>query len=67
MTIDQIKRIVDAGGKVYCSHSGYQVKKASDGWYYIHCTMNGSCIGLTDVSETILNGQPEEFFCEEGQ
>ena len=64
MTIDEIKIVVRSCGRVFWCHKGYEVIHGRSGWY-IKCHMNGHCIGLTDVTGTILNGNPEDFFVEQ--
>lgn len=62
MTLDEIKKAIDAGQKVYWCNRGYQVIKDSIGQYLIKCFHNGHCIGLTWRDEVTLNGQPEDYF-----
>ena len=46
MTYNEIVNAIDSGKKVCWSHIGYKVIKDSIGQYLIHCTMNGSYVGL---------------------
>lgn len=60
MTLDQIKKAVDLGQKVYWKNEGYQVIKDKKGQYLIlHCS--GSCIGLYSQNN-VLNGDESDFF-----
>lgn len=62
MTIDEIKSAVDAGNAVRWSSDIYRVHKDCINQYLITCTTNDSTIGLTNVDETRLNGEEEEFY-----
>lgn len=62
MTIDEIKKAIDAGQKVYWCNRGYQVIKDSIGQFLIKFIPNGHCIGLTGQDGVTLNGEPDEFF-----
>lgn len=61
-SIDEIKRAVDSGNKVYWANAGYKVIKDNLGQYLIVYDYNGYTIGLTDRDGKILNGRLEQFF-----
>jgi hypothetical protein len=66
MTIEEIKRAVDAGKKVKWSNGLYDVVKSQFGEYLIVCRPNGSTIGLHGKAgtdrESHLNGDEAEFY-----
>ncbi len=62
MTLDQIKSAVDAGKSVHWSNEGYLVHRDALGQYLITFQPNAHSIGLTDRSETRLNGAEDAFF-----
>ena len=66
MTLEEIKTAVDAGNRVHWVNSGYVVTRDGLGQYLITFTWNGSAIGLTSRDGTRLNGEPDEFFINDG-
>ena len=61
MTLEEIKKAIDAGARVYHGNRGYEVVRDNLGRYLIQC-VNGYCIALTWADGRTLNGKPEEFF-----
>lgn len=61
-SLEEIKAAVDAGSTVHWKSSLYRVVNNGKGDYFIQCTTNGHCIGLTWADGTTLNGKPEEFY-----
>ena len=47
MNVEEIKRAVDSGKRVYSGNKNYVVICDSIGQYLIKCTFNDNCIGLT--------------------
>lgn len=64
MNLEEIKKAVDEGKKVFWRNRGYQVFKDKNDWYYIKFLRDGSCIGLTWNDGVTVNGLPHEFFTE---
>jgi len=64
MNVEEIKRAVDSGKRVYSGNKNYVVICDSIGQYLIKCTFNDSCIGLTWKDGVTLNGDPDEFWVE---
>ena len=64
MTLNEIKKTVDIGKKVYHKNRAYEVIKDDLGQYFIKCNLNGYCIGLTWRDNKTLNGKQNEFFTE---
>jgi len=62
MTVNEIKRAVDKGNRVYWSSRAYTVVKDSIGKYLIRCRLNSDCIELTHQDGITLNGKECEFF-----
>lgn len=62
MTLDEIKRAVEAGQTVYWSNSAYKVVKDKLGQWLIVCSINGYTVGLTWMDGVTMNGKPDEFF-----
>jgi hypothetical protein len=62
--VQEIKKAVDEGKKVYWLFLNYEVIKDSIDQYLIHSKFNDHYIGLTHRDGTTLNGKPEEFFME---
>ena len=62
MTLAEVKAAVDAGKDVRWANTLYVVVRDSLGQYFIKCTSNGSCIGLTWMDGVTLNGQEGQFF-----
>ena len=66
MTIEEIKRAVDAGEKVKWANDLYDVVKSKWGEYLIVCRPNGSTIGLHGKAgtdrESHLNGDEDQFY-----
>lgn len=65
MTLEEIKKAVEAGKKVHYGNNSYQVLKDAIGQWLIMYTPNGSCIGLTWADDVTLNGNEEMFFIQE--
>lgn len=63
MSLEEIKSAVLAGKTVHHHNNLYVViyDKATDQWF-INCTANNYCIGLTWQDGTTMNGKPEEFY-----
>jgi hypothetical protein len=64
MTLEEIKKAVESGKKVFWSHDGYEVIKDKIGQWLIVCHKNNHCIGLTYSDNTTLNGKEGDFFIE---
>jgi hypothetical protein len=64
MTLSEIKAAVLDGKPVRWMHSGYVVLVDSLGQWMIMYTANRSCIGLTWMDGTTMNGKPHEFYIE---
>jgi hypothetical protein len=64
MNAQQIKEAVRHGKKVNWINKAYEVIEDSRGEFLIKCNINGSMIGLTHIDGTTLNGNEDEFFCE---
>lgn len=65
MKLEEIKQAVRGGKTVHWANKGYVVKLYVDKdveYWNIVCSWNNHCIGLTNVDETELNGNEEEFF-----
>lgn len=62
MNLEQIKKAIAEGKKVYWSSGLYEVIKDDRNQYLIKCSSNGSCIGLTWADNKTLNGKESEFF-----
>lgn len=63
MNLNEIKRAIEAGSKVYWSNLGYEVIKDNIGQYLIHCNINDTYIGLTHRDNVTMNCNSEsEFF-----
>lgn len=60
-TIQEIKQAVDQGKEVYADSALYKVEKNKYGQYYIKCTSNGHCIGLTGHEGTAYENQLNGF------
>lgn len=56
-TIAEIKEAVDNGKKVFCDTTAYEVIKDQIGQYFIHCNINGYCIGLHGMEGTKYENQ----------
>ena len=62
MNLQQIKKAIADGKKVYWASALYEVIKDSRGEYLIKCSSNGHCIGLTWADGVTLNGKESDFF-----
>jgi hypothetical protein len=62
MTLQEIKRAIADGKKVYWTNLGYEVIKDSLGEYLVICHSNNHCIGLTSRDGIKVNGKEEDFF-----
>ena len=70
MTLEEIKRAVEAGKTVHWFNDAYRVIRDSLGQWFIcfeHGDGNrcGLCIGLTWLDGVTLNGKPDDFFVAE--
>jgi hypothetical protein len=62
MTLDEIKKAVDAGKTVHWSNVGYVVVGNGRGDYVIKFLGNGHCVGLTWMDGVTMNGNESDFF-----
>lgn len=62
MTLEEIKQAIEDGKKVYLSNSAYEVIKDLKGQYFIKCSLNYHCIGLTWTDGITLNGKERDFY-----
>lgn len=62
MTLEEIKKAIADGKKVYCGNESYEVILDSVGQYLIYRKINEYCIGLTWRDGVTMNGTEEEFF-----
>jgi len=62
MTLEEIKRALDEGKKVFHQHEGYPVIKDRIGQYLITYKYNEWAIGLTHQDGRTMNGKEEEFY-----
>lgn len=67
MTVEEIKKAVDEGKKVFWKSTTYVVipHKKTPNSYLIKCLWNNHMIGLTWADNETLNGEEEDFFIEE--
>ena len=65
MTLEQIKKAVDAGKTVHWANDLYRVIPSglNDGKYLIQCDTNGFCTGLT-TKDGKLNEDESKFYIE---
>lgn len=61
MTLEEIKEAVNSGKKVNWINKAYEVIVDKRGEFMIKCTINNSCIGLTQINGVTLNGNEDEF------
>jgi hypothetical protein len=68
MTLEQIKKSLSEGKKVFWSNENYEVvsytkyESLSGSDYLIYCKVNDHYIGLTHKDGKTLNGEENEFF-----
>ena len=63
MNLEQIKKTLKDGKKVYWSNTNYEVIKDNIlNKYLIICLSNNHIIGLTHKDGKTLNGEQNEFF-----
>lgn len=62
MTLDEIKKALADGKKVYWSNTGYEVIKDSLGQYLIRFKANNYCVGLTHSDGVTLSDDESTFF-----
>ncbi len=60
--IAEIKEAVDQGLQVRWKNDAYHVVKDILDQYFIKCTINNHCIGLTIVKGNLLNGDIWDFY-----
>jgi hypothetical protein len=61
MNVKEIKQAVDKGLTVKWANDLYDVVKGKDD-YYIICSSNSHCIGLTHKDGITLNGEESKFY-----
>ena len=61
MNLNEIKQAIMDGKTVYWSNKAYHVILDSLDRYLIECTINGHCIGLTDIDGN-MNEDESAFF-----
>lgn len=62
MTLDEIKKAVRTGHRVFWATSNYEVIEDSIGQWLIWSHFNDHYIGLTWQDGRTVNGEPEQFF-----
>lgn len=62
MTLNEIKDAVLSGQTVHWGNPAYIVVVDIKGNWFIRCSGNDSCIGLTWADGVTLNGNEDEFF-----
>jgi hypothetical protein len=67
MELEEIKRKVDDGYLVNWFNNQYHVVKDKLGRYLIHCPATNYYVGLTWTDGKTMNGDPEEFYCNDKQ
>ena len=60
MNLEQIKKALEKGLKVYWENDGYEVLKDKLGRYLVVFRHNGYTVGLTDLNGN-LQGNPNKF------
>lgn len=60
MTLSEIKQAIEEGKKVYWVNTSCEVVKDKNGKYLIKHP--DSCIGLTWLDGTTMNGNEDEFY-----
>ena len=66
MNLQQIKQAILDNRIVHWSNNNYTVIIDTKDQYMIECLINNSCIGLTWLDGTTLNGKESEFYIREG-
>jgi hypothetical protein len=61
MNLEQIKKALKNGLKVYWENDGYEVLKDKLGRYLVVFRHNGYTVGLTDLNGN-LQGNPNKFY-----
>ena len=61
MNLEQIKKALEKGLKVYWENDGYEVLKDKLGRYLVVFKHNGYTVGLTDLNRN-LQGNPNKFY-----
>ena len=61
MNLEQIKKALEKGLKVYWENDGYEVLKDKLGRYLVVFKHNGYTVGLTDLNGN-LQGNPNKFY-----
>ncbi len=62
MTLTEIKREVDNGGKIHWVNDNYTVIKNGADGYLIHCTRNDTYVGLAYRSTGELIENKKDFY-----
>jgi len=62
MNLEQIKKAIEEGKKVYWGNRAYEVIKDSVGQYLVYCSLNEYCFGLTHVDGVTLSERESSFF-----
>ena len=62
MNLNEIKKAISEGKRVFHNNLNYEVVMDKNGKYLIKCNSNNYCIGLTWLNGTTLNGKEKEFF-----
>lgn len=68
MTLDEIKKAVKDGNKVYWISENYEVRvclKNNEDYYFIFCVSNGDVIGLVHVDGLTMNGNCDDFYIQD--
>ena len=60
MNLEQIKKAIELGKKVYWSHTGYEVLLSNNEYIIKH--EGGHIIGLTHMDGVTMNAKEEKFF-----
>ncbi len=61
MNLNEIKQATIEGTTVYWSSKAYRVILDSLNSYLIECTINGHCVGLTDIDGNLCANESDFF------
>jgi hypothetical protein len=61
MTLQQIQQAKEAGHTIHWCNDSYTVVKSKRGEFFIN-HISGSCIGLTWLDGSTLNGDESDFY-----